>query len=130
MDESSADSGLRDRLAEQRTETAFHRTLLAEQRTYSAWIRTGLAAVATGFAIAKFMTGIEPDWLVEVLAAVFVTVGAVMFALAFWGYRHALARLDAIPAGGIPLWIFGLLSLLLLTASIAGLVLMISATVD
>jgi len=114
----------RDRLAEKRTDSAMHRTLLAEQRTYSAWVRTGLASAATGFAIAKLMTEAEPGWLVRGLAVVFILVGATMFLLAFWAYRHALTKLDSIPTGGVPLWVLGILSLALFAASGAGLLLL------
>jgi uncharacterized membrane protein YidH (DUF202 family) len=111
----------RDELAARRTEAAFHRTLLAEQRTYSERVRTRLALTATGFAIAKLMTETEPAWVVRALAIVFVLVGACMFWLAFWAYRGALAKIDDLPAGGIPLWTLGILSLALFIAAVTGL---------
>ena len=123
MNDSSDSGDHRDRLAEKRTESAVHRTLLAEQRTYSAWVRTGLASAATGFAIAKLMTEAQPGWLVRGLAVVFILVGAVMFLLAFWAYRDALGKLDAIPGGGVPVWVLGGLSVALFVAAAAGLLL-------
>jgi putative membrane protein len=124
MNDSSASGGHRDQLAERRTETAFHRTLLAEQRTYSAWVRTGLASAATGFAIAKLLTDVQPLWLVRGLAVVFILAGAAMFLLAFWAYRSALTKLDSLPTGGVPLWILAVLSFALFGASAAGLLLL------
>jgi putative membrane protein len=111
----------RDNLADKRTETAFHRTLLAEQRTYSAWVRTGLASTATGFAIAKLMTEAQPAWLVRWLAILFIVAGGCMFLLAFWAYRDALAKVNELPSGGIPLWILAILSTVLFVAAAMGL---------
>lgn len=128
MNGSSSAGDPRNELAEQRTDLAHQRTLLAEQRTYSAWIRTGLAASATGFAIAKLMTQAEPAWLVRGLAVLFVAVGAAMFGLAYWAYREGLKKSGGTPDGGMPLWVLGALSLALLAASGAGLLLLASGS--
>ena len=120
-----ADSGI-DRvrqLAEEQTETAYHRTWLAEERTFSAWIRTGLASLATGMAIAKLMAGAGPDWLIRSWAALFVVVGGFMFVLATWAYRGSMRRLRESAVGGIPTWVIATLTLALLTCALTGLVL-------
>lgn len=111
----------RDAFSETRTESAFHRTLLAEQRTYSAWVRTGLASSATGFGIARLMTETGPQWLVRLLAILFVLAGSCMFLLAFWAYRDALSKVTEVPPSGIPLWILAILSLTLFVAAALGL---------
>jgi putative membrane protein len=114
-------SDRRSTSSDKRTETAFRRTLLAEQRTYSAWVRTGLAASATGFGIARLMSDAEPAWLVRWLAILFVVAGACMFLLAFWAYYDALAKVEELPTGGIPMGMLAILSLALFTAAAMGL---------
>ena len=108
-------------LAEQRTRTALYRTLLAEQRTYSAWVRTGLASAAAGLGVIKLLGDVRPLWLVDALGALFVAAGGSMFALGFWAYRGGVRRLEQPPAGGVPVWMLGVLSLALLAGTIAAL---------
>lgn len=107
--------------AEERTRAAYQRTILAEERTYSAWIRSGLASAAAGFAIVELLSGSDPAWLVQALGVLFVLAGGFMFVLGFWGYQSALRKLEQRPAGGIPVWVLGVLSLALLAGTLAGL---------
>jgi putative membrane protein len=108
-------------LAEQRTRTALYRTLLAEQRTYSAWVRTGLASAAAGLGVIKLLGDVQPIWLVDALGTLFVAAGGSMFALGFWAYLSGVRRLEQPPAGGVPVWVLGALSLALLVGTIAAL---------
>lgn len=107
----------KQQLAEERTETAYRRTFLAEERTYSAWVRTGLAAIATGFAIAKLMSEAGPSGLIRILGAAFITTGGVMFGLGFWAYWRELQRVPAEGPAGVPIWVLGSLSGVLVLGS-------------
>jgi putative membrane protein len=109
-------------LAEERTETAHRRTVLADERTYSAWVRTGLACLATGFAIAKLMADSGPTWMIRLLGILFISVGGVMFVMAFWAYRRALTEMKQIAHVGLPIWIVSMITLALLVCSLMGLV--------
>lgn len=108
-------------LAEERTETAHRRTFLAEQRTYSAWVRTGLAALVTGFAIAKLMGEAGPSWFIRGLGGLFIATGAVTFVLGFWAYRGAMRHLPSEAIEGVPLWVIGGLSFVLVFGAAMGL---------
>jgi putative membrane protein len=111
------------RLAAKRTHWANQRTLLAKERTFSAWVRTGIASIAAGLGLARLLTSIEPVWLVKTMAAMFLATGAAIFALAFWRYRVTFRALAENGLAGLPVWMIGVLSALLLTATAAGLVL-------
>ena len=115
MTTTSSPSDRQLELAQLRTDEAVRRTLLAEQRTYSAWIRTGLAAAATGFAVFKLLGDEKTENVSRLVAVVLIVAGAVMFVVAFWAYRGALAKLNAGVSGGVPVWILGLISTALFT---------------
>ena len=116
---STTDSSVdvKQRLAEERTQTARQRTLLAEERTYSAWLRTGLASLATGFAIAKLVTDVDPSWLPQVLGALFIVVGGAMFVLAHWLHDRALRKLDVRDVAGLPTWAVAVITFVLLVGA-------------
>lgn len=121
--ESSADRQLR--LAVERTDLARQRNRLAEQRTYSAWVRTGLAAVAGGFAIAKLIDPTEPNWATGLVGALFILTGATMFVLAYLSYRRSALLAPHPDSVGVPTWLLGLLTLILLVGSAISLALVV-----
>ena len=115
---STTDSGdVKQRLAEERTQTARQRTLFAEERTYSAWLRTGLASLATGFAIAKLVTDVDPSWLPQALGALFIVAGGAMFVLAHWLHHRALQTLDVRGVTGLPTWGVAVITFVLLVGA-------------
>lgn len=79
--------------AEERTEWADQRTYLAQQRTFSGWLRTGLTSMAVGFGIAEFVEDVEPQWLISLVALLFMITGGVVVALAFVSYRKVSLKL-------------------------------------
>jgi putative membrane protein len=125
-EDSAPSKGPKHELAEERTDWAKERTLLAKQRTFAAWLRTGLAAAGGGFAAAEFLGEIEPQWMVITASALLVLAGAVIFVIAFLGYRDTFRKLQHEGVAGIPPWVIGgvtlamLLGALLLLYSVVG----------
>lgn len=112
-------------LAEDRTSWAHERTLLAKERTFSAWVRTGLAAMAAGIGVSRLLEAVEPVWLVSVLAALLVLTGAGALVLGFWSYRKTLRELEQEGIRGIPAWVLGGFTLLLVAGALIGLALVL-----
>jgi putative membrane protein len=108
----------RDELAEQRTEWAQERTLLAKQRTFSAWIRTGLASIAVGFAVGRLLGEVQPQWLVQVIGVVLILIGSTIHAIGFWSYRRTFQKLEQAGTRGIPMWLIGTITAVLLVAAL------------
>lgn len=104
-------------------DSADDRTLMAEERTFSAWVRTGLTSLATGLAIVKLMPETQPAWIVPALGSVLVIVGGLAFAFAFLGYRNGCRNWQRAMPRAVPLWVFGVVSLLLIIGSLLSLAL-------
>jgi putative membrane protein len=81
-------------LAAQRTAWAMERTRLATERTLIAWLRTGLALIGFGAIVPRVLDGIEPEWLVGLIASLFVIFGTVVAAIGVHTYREMSSRLD------------------------------------
>jgi len=62
-------------LSQARTDYALERTHMAATRTYFALLRTGLAIAGGGTLISSILADDWPDWLVGILAGVFIIVG-------------------------------------------------------
>ena len=92
--------------AEDRTRWADQRTYLAQQRTFAGWIRTGLASIAVGFGVLEFMREAEPAWLISILGFVFITIGAIIEAVAFVSFRDVSREIEKHPRleMNIPVW--------------------------
>lgn len=115
----------RTELAEDRTEWAHRRTLLAKERTFAAWVRTGLAAIAVGFAVAQLLRDFEPQWLVMIISGVLVLTGMIVLALGYLSYRKTFRELLQEGVRGLPVWIIGGITLLLILSGVAGLILLL-----
>ena len=91
-----------DELARERTLEAKRRTHLANERTYAAWIRTALALVALGVGIAGYfhIAGNSRGKLFVALGAAFSVGGALMAALATYGYRRTYRGIEEGEYGG------------------------------
>lgn len=106
-------------------DSAVDRTLMAEERTFSAWMRSGLAAEGAAVAIVKMLPDSEPRWLVHLLGVILSVVGAMAFALGFWGYRAGSRYWSAALPRAIPLWLMGVLTALLMIAAAMALYLIV-----
>lgn len=95
-------------------DSAIDRTLMAEERTFSAWVRTGLTSIATGLGIVKLLPIEHHSWMVTTLGMVLIFVGATSFAFAFAGYQRGARHWKLARRRAVPLWMFGVLSVLLL----------------
>ncbi|UCG24553.1 MAG: DUF202 domain-containing protein [Chloroflexota bacterium] len=82
-------------LAQQRTEWALERTRLSNERTLIAWLRTGLALVGFGAIVPRLLERVETEWLVNLIAVLFVVIGTVIVAVGVRAYRHMTTKLDA-----------------------------------
>ncbi len=112
-------------MAEQRTEWAEERTLLAKERTFAAWLRTGLAAMAVGFGVSELLGEMRPAWLASTIGIVLILIGASMHVIGFLNYRRTLQKLEQAGVRGVPLWVIGTLSLVLVLGGVAGVVLIL-----
>lgn len=79
-----------------------YRFSLANERTFLAWIRTGLAVLAGGIVLHEFVSGLEPRWIVPVLAVALAVLSAVIGTGAYlrWKRVEIAMRLDRpLPSG-------------------------------
>jgi len=113
------------RLARERTELALVRTRLAKERTFNAWLRTGLALMGAGVAIAKLMSDFQPQWILRLLAVLFVVIGGLIIGLGLRTYFRVIQRIEKVRVGGHPFWYILTLAILLILAAIIGLVLVL-----
>ena len=105
-----------------RTRLAEDRTVLANERTYTAWVRTGLAALASGVALEKFLTGTMPDWILRGIAVILILFSLCAFLLAIWHYMHLGLRLQKADIRKLPLRSLAVLTAALCLASLLALV--------
>ena len=84
-------TSLSTELARERTDWAYERTQMASTRTFFALLRTGLAIAGGGSAITAILAKGWPDWVVGLLAGVFIVIG---FTIMLGGLQryHRLAR--------------------------------------
>ena len=67
------DSAERDRF--DRTDLAEDRTLLANERTFAGWLRTALGSVGVGIGFGVLFRELEPAWIPQALATLFILIG-------------------------------------------------------
>jgi putative membrane protein len=115
----------RARLAKRRTDWAQERTLLAKERTFAAWLRTGLASVAVGFGVAELLGTMQPAWLAKAIGTALVVTGAALIGLGFFNYRRTFRKLQAEGVRDISMWPIAALTLVLVLAAAAGVVLIL-----
>ena len=105
--------------AQERTDWAEDRTVLANERTFAGWMRTGLAAVGIGLATQAIFSAAEPTWIAKAAASGFITVGILIFWLAWRNCCGVLDRLDSHSAEPIPRGNMAMVSGLFAAASLA-----------
>ena len=91
-------------LANQRTEWAFRRTSMANEGTLIAWLRTGLAMTGFGAIVPRLLFNIEPEWVVNLIAALFVTAGIVTVIVGIRTYREIITGISE-EEQGIQWWV-------------------------
>ncbi len=69
----------RTELADERTEWAEDRTVMANERTFAGWMRTGLAAVGIGIGFNALFGKLDPQWLAQLIATIFICIGIFIF---------------------------------------------------
>lgn len=110
-------------LAEIRTHWADERTRMAGERTFAAWLRTGLALVAAGLASARLLRALEPSWLVRSMGVIFIILGGTIFVLGYKTYLEVTRELTEEQVNTTSYRLAGVLTLALVVASMAALVL-------
>ena len=73
---------------------ALERTHLAAERTYFSVLRTGLAIAAAGTVVVAILGERWPDWLVLLMAAVFIAIGYTMIIVTLNNYQKIVNRLQ------------------------------------
>lgn len=109
----------RQQLASDRTDLAEDRTMLANERTYASWMRTGMAAVAVALGFRALLRSFEPDWVVKLIATVFILVGAAVIWFAYQRARNVSQRLETHEVKSISISRMGWLSATLVVAALA-----------
>ncbi len=74
--------------ADRTTRLAADRTILAAERTYASWMRTGLFSLASGVGARALLTGVLPEWLIQIDATMLVLFSVFCFAAAIWRYLN------------------------------------------
>jgi putative membrane protein len=111
-------------LALQRTEWASQRTRMANERTLIAWLRTGLAMTGFGAIVPRLLFNIEPEWLVNLIAALFVIAGIVTVIVGIKTYRETITEISE-KEQGVPWWVAASLAGTIQIGAIAILILFI-----
>ena len=97
---------------------------MANKRTLIAWLRTGLAMTGFGAIVPRLLINIEPEWLVNLISALFVIVGVVTVVVGIRTYRETM---HTIPEAehGVPWWVVATLAGAIQIGAIAILILFI-----
>ena len=82
-------------LAEDRTDFAEDRTVMAMERTFAGWMRTAFAAIGIGIAFRGLFGALEPTWVPQAIATLFILSGAMLAASAERRAHQTFERLSA-----------------------------------
>jgi len=96
------------------------KTRLGMERTFAGWIRTGLVLVGIGAIAAEDLLDFEPEWLWWIIGILFLITGIIIFVYSFWEFYVNLRKLDFDndeETKGMPVWLMGLVSALMLIGS-------------
>ena len=111
-------------LALQRTEWASKRTRMANERTLIAWLRTGLAMTGFGAIMPRLLFNVDPERLVNLIAAIFVTAGVVTVIVGIRTYRNTTAAISDVEQS-VPWWVMATLAGAIQIGAVAILILFI-----
>ncbi|WP_292290675.1 DUF202 domain-containing protein [Marivita sp.] len=87
-------------LAERRTNWAEDRTVLANERTFAGWMRTGMACIAIALGLKALFGPVEPTWIAQAVATMFIVVALLIFWAAWRNSHEAQRRMDDHKADG------------------------------
>ena len=91
------------------------------ERTFNGWIRTGLLLIGIGAIATEDVINLEPEWLWWIAGLLFLVTGIIILFYSFWEYYINLRKLQQDndeDVQGIPVWLMGLISGLLIIGSL------------
>jgi putative membrane protein len=97
---------------------------MANERTLIAWLRTGLAMTGFGAIVPRLLVNIEPEWLVNLISALFVIVGVVTVVVGIRTYRETMNTIPETDQG-VSWWMAAMLAGAIQVGAIAILILFI-----
>ena len=106
-------------LAEKRTEWAEDRTLLANERTFAAWLQAGITSVGLGLGFQAIFKSVEPTWLAKSIATIFIAIGVIVFASAWYNACDILRRMKSHSAKPLPRRNLSIITMLFVAGSLA-----------
>ncbi len=78
------------------------------------------ASIAVGFAVGRLLGEVQPQWLVQVIGVVLILIGSTIHAIGFWSYRRTFQKLEQAGTRGIPMWLIGTITAVLLLVAALG----------
>jgi len=106
------------------TDLAIQRTRMDNERDLIAWLRTGLAITGFGAVIPGLLANIEPEWLVDLIATLFVIVGLVTLVAGVQTYHRTMASIPKALAS-VSSWVVATIVIAFQVGAIAVLILFI-----
>ena len=97
---------------------------MANERTLIAWLRTGLAMTGFGAIVPRLLFNIEPEWLVNLVATIFVIAGVVTVIVGIRTYRNTTAAISDVEQS-VPWWVMATLAGAIQIGAVAILILFI-----
>ena len=91
------------------------------ERTFNGWIRTGLMLLGIGAIATEDVLDIEPEWLWWLIGLLFVITGTIILFYSFWEFYINLRKQEQDSdeeIQGVPVWLMGLISVLLITGAL------------
>jgi putative membrane protein len=96
------------------------------ERTYLGWIRTGLMLLGFGVIATEDVIDLEPEWFWWAAGLLFVITGTIILFYSFWEFYINLRKQQQgsdEEIQGVPVWLMGLISVLLIAGALLILVL-------
>lgn len=91
------------------------------ERTFNGWIRTGLLLIGIGAIATEDVINLEPEWFWWFVGLLFLVTGIIILFYSFWEFFINLRKLQQDndeDVQGIPVWLMGLISGLLIIGSL------------
>ena len=93
------------------------------ERTFNGWIRTGLMLLGIGLIGTEDVIDLEPEWFWWAAGLLFVSTGTIILFYSFWEFYINLRKQQRDSDAdeeiqGVPVWLMGLISILLITGAL------------